>query len=445
MGVASTDPEPAQQSRRRVSAAHALALHRLHHPEGRRENRRALPARPLRPTHRGAQRSPRLPLLRKLQPGLRRRLVLLPHLVHDPGRGGHEESHAADQCARAERAGRRERHGQGRGLRRSQSAKRSGSLRQGRRAGRLLRRDRAHHAEFEVAALAHGHREFQRTARPQSVRAPVRRRATAIFRSSSASPPRPTTSPTPRWPGCRAGRISRTRGRKNSSAATRSTWAAVAESSLATTASSKALARSSSAISSATIPTSIGALIQAPSLPSPTNYVDIDPDKKDIFGIPQLRFHFQWGQNELLMWEHSKQVMVDLFKAMGGELWGADDEPNRPGNEPARNRGLPLRERSEDVRHEQVGADSRCSQSLHLRREHLSELHRQDHHDADCRLHHAHLRSHARQLQERRPHPRLTLHPTVLHYCLSVAASSFCSITAISGFDMNCVHTSPVR
>ena len=31
------------------------------------------------------------------------------------------------------------------------------------------------------------------------------------------------------------------------------------------------------------------------------------------------------------MWEHSKQVMIDLFKAMGGELWGADSEPNRPG------------------------------------------------------------------------------------------------------------------
>ncbi len=78
-------------------------------------------------------------------------------------------------------------------------------------------------------------------------------------------------------------------------------------------------------------PATVGALIQAPSLPSPTNYVDIDPDKKDIFGIPQLRFHFEWGENELMMWEHSKQVMIDLFKAAGGELWGADAEPNRPG------------------------------------------------------------------------------------------------------------------
>ncbi len=78
-------------------------------------------------------------------------------------------------------------------------------------------------------------------------------------------------------------------------------------------------------------PTPIGSLIQAPTLPSPTNYVDIDPDKKDIFGIPALRFHFEWGENELMMWEHSKQVMIDLFKAAGGELWGADAEPNRPG------------------------------------------------------------------------------------------------------------------
>ncbi len=78
-------------------------------------------------------------------------------------------------------------------------------------------------------------------------------------------------------------------------------------------------------------PSAISALIQAPSLPSPANYVDIDPDKKDIFGIPALRFHFEWGANELMMWEHSKQVMIDLFEAAGGELWGAETEPNRAG------------------------------------------------------------------------------------------------------------------
>jgi choline dehydrogenase-like flavoprotein len=78
-------------------------------------------------------------------------------------------------------------------------------------------------------------------------------------------------------------------------------------------------------------PSPIGSLIQAPSLPSPTNYVDIDPEKKDIFGIPALRFHFQWGENELMMWEHSKQMMIDLFRAAGGEMWGAGTEPDRAG------------------------------------------------------------------------------------------------------------------
>jgi choline dehydrogenase-like flavoprotein len=78
-------------------------------------------------------------------------------------------------------------------------------------------------------------------------------------------------------------------------------------------------------------PSPIGALIQAPSLPSSTNFVDIDPEKKDIFGIPQLRFHFEWGENELWMWEHSKKMMIDFFKSADGVMWGADSEPNRPG------------------------------------------------------------------------------------------------------------------
>ena len=78
-------------------------------------------------------------------------------------------------------------------------------------------------------------------------------------------------------------------------------------------------------------PTPISSYIQAPTLPHPDNYLDIDPDKKDIFGIPQLRFHFKWHENELLMFEHSKQVMIELFKAMGAEHWGAAFEPDRPG------------------------------------------------------------------------------------------------------------------
>ena len=42
-------------------------------------------------------------------------------------------------------------------------------------------------------------------------------------------------------------------------------------------------------------PAVISSYIQAPCLPSPTNFVDIDPDKSDLFGIPQLRFQLPLG------------------------------------------------------------------------------------------------------------------------------------------------------
>ncbi|MCZ6778957.1 MAG: GMC family oxidoreductase [Acidobacteria bacterium] len=72
-------------------------------------------------------------------------------------------------------------------------------------------------------------------------------------------------------------------------------------------------------------------LLQAPSLPSHNNYVDIDPEVKDIFGIPVARFHFQWGSNELLMWEHSKEVCAEIVKAVGGEIWEMGGAPETSG------------------------------------------------------------------------------------------------------------------
>ena len=134
-------------------------------------------------------------------------------------------------------------------------------------------------------------------------------------------------------------------------------------------------------------PTPIGALIQAPSLPSPTNYVDIDPEKKDIFGIPQLRFHFQWSENELLMWEHSKQMMIDLFKARWRNV-GRRPEPIA--REPA-TRSESGMGRTRNFGDKQMGASSRRSESLHLRREHFPNHHRQNDDHAHCRFCHAYL------------------------------------------------------
>ncbi|HEY9230911.1 MAG TPA: GMC family oxidoreductase, partial [Blastocatellia bacterium] len=78
-------------------------------------------------------------------------------------------------------------------------------------------------------------------------------------------------------------------------------------------------------------PTPVGFYCQIPSLPSATNFVEIDPEVKDVYGIPVARIHFQWGENELLMWEHAKQVCHEVIKAAGGQYWGAAEHPETPG------------------------------------------------------------------------------------------------------------------
>ncbi|HWB87566.1 MAG TPA: GMC family oxidoreductase [Bryobacteraceae bacterium] len=79
-------------------------------------------------------------------------------------------------------------------------------------------------------------------------------------------------------------------------------------------------------------PTPVSFGIQAPSLVSEKNYIDIDPVVKDIFGIPVARFHYQWGPNELKMWEHAKEVCADILRRADGENWGAGAKPQPPGH-----------------------------------------------------------------------------------------------------------------
>ena len=78
-------------------------------------------------------------------------------------------------------------------------------------------------------------------------------------------------------------------------------------------------------------PTPVNFTIQAPSLRSNTNYVDLDPEAKDPYGIPLARIHFQWDENVLKMWEHSKQVCADLIRAAGGVFENSAEEPQIPG------------------------------------------------------------------------------------------------------------------
>jgi len=56
------------------------------------------------------------------------------------------------------------------------------------------------------------------------------------------------------------------------------------------------------------------------------NYVDLDPDAKDAWGIPTLRFHYQFGDNERRMCEDMVVAGREMFEAAGIEVVGADDK-----------------------------------------------------------------------------------------------------------------------
>jgi len=55
-------------------------------------------------------------------------------------------------------------------------------------------------------------------------------------------------------------------------------------------------------------------------VPNDNCYVDIDPKVKDRFGIPVLRFHWQWGDYEQRQAVHMQETFGALAEAMGGRM-----------------------------------------------------------------------------------------------------------------------------
>jgi choline dehydrogenase-like flavoprotein len=50
------------------------------------------------------------------------------------------------------------------------------------------------------------------------------------------------------------------------------------------------------------------------------NYVDLDPVVRDKWGIPALRFHYKFGDNEHRMAEDMKETAQEMFEAAGFEI-----------------------------------------------------------------------------------------------------------------------------
>jgi choline dehydrogenase-like flavoprotein len=65
-------------------------------------------------------------------------------------------------------------------------------------------------------------------------------------------------------------------------------------------------------------------------IPNADSYCDIDPERVDQWGIPVLRFHWKWSQNEINQARHMHQTFTQIIEAMGGQVAGLRN-PEREG------------------------------------------------------------------------------------------------------------------
>ena len=54
-------------------------------------------------------------------------------------------------------------------------------------------------------------------------------------------------------------------------------------------------------------------------IPNADSYCEIDPDAVDQWGIPVLRFHFKWSQDEILQAKHMQETFQEIIDRGGGK------------------------------------------------------------------------------------------------------------------------------
>jgi choline dehydrogenase-like flavoprotein len=64
-------------------------------------------------------------------------------------------------------------------------------------------------------------------------------------------------------------------------------------------------------------------------IPNDDSYCEVDPNKKDAWGIPVLRFHFKWSGHEEKQAAHMQKTFAEIISAMGGKVIGAPERDGR--------------------------------------------------------------------------------------------------------------------
>ena len=55
-------------------------------------------------------------------------------------------------------------------------------------------------------------------------------------------------------------------------------------------------------------------------IPNDDSFCDLDPNLKDKWGIPVLRFHWKWSEHETRQAAHMQKTFAELIEAMGGKV-----------------------------------------------------------------------------------------------------------------------------
>jgi choline dehydrogenase-like flavoprotein len=72
----------------------------------------------------------------------------------------------------------------------------------------------------------------------------------------------------------------------------------------------------------------VGIAGRGESVPQYDNYCEIDPDTVDQYGIPVLRFNYNWTEHEVNQAKHMQETFEEVLTSMGGTLLGS-----KPGKE----------------------------------------------------------------------------------------------------------------
>ena len=64
----------------------------------------------------------------------------------------------------------------------------------------------------------------------------------------------------------------------------------------------------------------VGLSARGEMIPNEQSYMELDPEKKDQWGIPVPRFHFQWSDYEVKQIAHAQQSFADMIEAAGGKV-----------------------------------------------------------------------------------------------------------------------------